>query len=56
MHISGEMRGGTLKVADNYIYKDGRPTAADHPAVRAVAEKYPDRPGLEPERWLQAPR
>ena len=24
--------------------------------VQAIAEKYKDRPGLEPERWLQTPR
>ena len=46
MHISGEMRGGDLKIGDNYVYKDGRITTADHPKVRAIAEKYKDRPGL----------
>ncbi len=56
MHISGEMRGGSLRVGDNYVYKDGCLTAADHPKVREIAAKYPDRPGLEPERWLQTPR
>ncbi len=57
MHISAELRGGTLRVGENYIYKDGRITTADNPKVRAIAEKYKDRrPGLEPERWLQMPR
>ena len=46
----------TLKIGDNYVYKDGKITTADHPKVRAIAEKYKDRPGLEPERWLQTPR
>jgi len=56
MHVSGEMRGGSLKVGDNYIYKDGRLTSAEDPKVKAIAERYQDRPGLDPERWLQVPR
>jgi hypothetical protein len=56
MHISAEMRGGELKIGDQYVYKNGRITSADHPKVRAVAAKYQDRPGLEPARWLQTPR
>jgi len=56
MHISAELRGGDLKIGENYVYKDGRITTADHPKVRAIAEKYKDRPGLEPEKWLQTPR
>ena len=56
MHISAELRGGELKIGDEYVYKNGRITAADHPNVRAIAQKYKDRPGLEPERWLQTPR
>ena len=46
MHISAELRGGDLKIGENYVYKDGRITTADHPKVRAIAEKYKDRPGL----------
>jgi len=56
MHISAELRGGDLKIGDKYVYRNGRITTADHPKVRAIAEKYKDRPGLEPEKWLQAPR
>ncbi|HSE89172.1 MAG TPA: hypothetical protein VLJ79_23365 [Candidatus Binatia bacterium] len=56
MHISAELRGGDLKIGDNYVYRNGRITTADHPKVRAIAEKYRDRPGLEPEQWLQVPR
>jgi hypothetical protein len=56
LHISAELRGGELKIGDEYVYKNGRITTADHPKVRAIAEKYKDRPGLEPERWLQTPR
>ena len=56
MHVSGEMRGGSLQVGDNFVYKDGRLTSANHPKVRAIAERYPDRPGLAPERWYHVPR
>ena len=56
LHVSAELRGGDLKIGENYVYKEGKITTADHPKVRAIAEKYKDRPGLEPERWLQTPR
>jgi len=56
MHISAELRGGDLKIGENYVYKDGRITTADQPKVRAISEKYKDRPGLQPEKWLQTPR
>ena len=56
LHVSAELRGGDLKIGDDFVYKDGRITTADHPKVRAIAEKYKDCPGLEPEKWLQTPR
>ena len=46
MHISGELRGGTLKVGDNFIYNEGRLSAVNHPTVQQIANKYPDRPAL----------
>ena len=48
MHCTGDLRHATLKVGDTYVMLDGRLTALDHPAVRAVAEKYPGRPGVDP--------
>ena len=45
-HITADVSGATWKVGDTYIHKDGRLTALDHPAVKAVADKYPDRPTL----------
>jgi hypothetical protein len=53
MHVTAEVRGATLKIGDNYLWKDGRLTALDHPAVAAVAKKYPDRPGLDADRWSE---
>jgi hypothetical protein len=56
MHVSAELRGGDLKIGDNYVYKHGRITTADHPKVREIAEKYKDHPQLDPQRSLQTLR
>ena len=48
MHCTGDIRRPTLKVGDEYVMIKGHLTALDHPAVKAVAEKYPGRPGVEP--------
>jgi len=47
MHCTGDIRQPTLKVGDTFVYIKGHLTALDLPAVKAVAEKYPGRPGLE---------
>lgn len=52
MHISGELRGGSLRVGERFVYKEGRLTVAEDPAVREIAARYPNRPGLEPELWV----
>jgi hypothetical protein len=51
LHITGDLRTATWKVGDHLIHDKGHMTALDHPKVIAVAEKYPDRPGLK--RWPQ---
>jgi leucyl aminopeptidase (aminopeptidase T) len=51
MHVTAEIRGATLQVGDKYLWKDGRLTALDHPAVKAIAAKYPGRPGLDADLW-----
>jgi len=51
MHVTAEVRGATLKVGDNFVWNDGRLSALDHPEVKRVAAKYPDRPGLDPKAW-----
>jgi hypothetical protein len=51
VHISAEVNGATVQVADNIVYKDGRLTAFDHPKVQAIAAKYPNRPGLNTGLW-----
>lgn len=48
MHVTGDIRRPTLKVGDTLVYDDGHLTALDSPAVKAVADKYPGRPALEP--------
>ena len=48
IHASAEVQGATVEVGGNIIYKDGRLTAFDDPRVRAIAARYPDRPGVDP--------
>lgn len=48
VHITGDIRKATFKIGDTLIHDRGYLTALDHPAVRAIAAKYPGRPGLEP--------
>jgi hypothetical protein len=49
MHCTGDLRTASLRVGDKLVWDKGHLTALDSPAVKAVAAKYPDRPGLEPE-------
>lgn len=46
MHCTGDIRTATFRVGDTLVHDRGYLTALDHPAVRAVAAKYPGRPGL----------
>jgi len=46
LHITGDIRHATWKVGDALIHDRGHLTALDDAAVKAVADKYPDRPGL----------
>lgn len=45
-HITGDLRNATWKVGEALIHERGHLTALDHPKVKAIAEKHPDRPGL----------
>jgi hypothetical protein len=47
VHITGDIRTATFKVGDVVVHDQGRLTALDHPAVKAVAAEYPGRPGLQ---------
>lgn len=49
MHVTGDIRCPSLKVGDAVVYDNGHLTALDSPGVKAVAAKYPGRPGVEPE-------
>jgi hypothetical protein len=49
VHCTGDIQSATFKVGDTLVHDRGHLTALDHPAVRAVAAKYPGRPGLGPE-------
>jgi hypothetical protein len=46
LHITGDVRTATLTVGETVVYEAGRLRVLDNPKVLAVAEKYPDRPGL----------
>ena len=46
LHITAELREATLRVNDALVYDRGRLSALDHPAVRAIAARYPDRPAI----------
>ncbi len=48
MHCTGDIRTATFRVGDILIHDRGHLVALDHPAVCAIAAKYPDRPGLKP--------
>jgi hypothetical protein len=43
MHITGDIRNATLRVGNTLIHDRGYLTALDHPAVKAIAAKYPGR-------------
>jgi hypothetical protein len=46
VHITGDIRTATFEVGKAVIHDNGRLTVLDHPAVRAVADEYPGRPGV----------
>ena len=46
MHCTGDIRTATFRVGDTLVHDRGHLTALDHPAVLAIAAKYPGRPGL----------
>ena len=45
-HVTGDIRNATWKVGEHLVHDKGRLTAIDLPCIKAIAEKYPDRPGL----------
>ncbi len=46
VHITGDIRTATFEVGKEVVHDNGRLTVLDHPAVRAVADEYPGRPGV----------
>lgn len=45
-HITGDIRHATLKVNNTLVYENGWLCSQDDPDIRAVAAKYPGRPGI----------
>lgn len=48
LHITADVLNATWRVGNQLVHDRGHLTVLDDPAVLAVAEKYPDRPGLQP--------
>ena len=48
LHITGDLVKATWKVGDQLIHDRGHLTALDHPKVKEIAAKYPERPTLGP--------
>lgn len=46
MHCTGDIQRATFRVGNVLIHDRGHLTALDHPAVLAVAARYPGRPGI----------
>ena len=49
MHCTGDIQAATFRVGETLIYDRGHLTALDNPVVKAIAAKYPGRPGLDTE-------
>ena len=49
MHCTGDVRKATFRVGTTVVHGRGHLTFLDHPKVRAIAEKYPGRPGISSE-------
>ncbi|MFC1910588.1 hypothetical protein ACFLXC_04815 [Chloroflexota bacterium] len=47
LHMTGDIRTASMWIGDTQMYDKGHLFALDRPAVRAIAAKYPGRPGLE---------
>jgi hypothetical protein len=47
MHCTGDIRNATWRIGDTVLLDRGHMTVLDDPAIRAIAERYADRPGLE---------
>jgi hypothetical protein len=50
-HITGDLRQATFRIGDALIHDNGRLTVLDDPLVKAVAARYPGRPGLNQEPY-----
>lgn len=46
MHCTGDIRNARWRIGDTTLVDRGHLTVLDRPEVRAVAERYPGRPGL----------
>lgn len=53
LHTAIELRGARLTIGNAVLHDGDRAGVADDPRVRAVAARWPDRPGIEGAQWHQ---
>ena len=46
VHVTSDVQGATLKVEDDLVYDRGHLTTLEHPEIKEIAARYPDRPGV----------
>jgi len=46
VHVTGDLQGATLQVGDALVYDRGRLMVLDFPEIKAIAARYPERPGV----------
>lgn len=51
LHVTADIQGATWQVGEALVHDRGHMTVLDHPRVRAIAERYPNRPGITPHPW-----
>lgn len=46
LHVTADLRQSTLRLNDDIIYDYGHLVVLDRPDIKALAERYPNRPGV----------
>lgn len=46
VHVTGDLQGATLKLGNKLVYDNGHLCTLDLPEIKAIAARYPERPGV----------